>query len=74
MRSKAGWLAIATVVAVSSLSIASVVSSSAAPAVRGFDGTTVKVAGFGIKSQLPTSETGARAVSSGSTTPTRSRA
>jgi ABC-type branched-subunit amino acid transport system substrate-binding protein len=61
VRRNAAWLAIATVVAVSSLSIASVASSSAAPAVRGFDGTTVKVAGFGIKSQLPTSETGARA-------------
>ena len=61
MRRNAAWLAIATAVAVSTLSIVTVASSSAAPAVRGFDGTTVKVAGFGIKSQLPTSETGARA-------------
>jgi ABC-type branched-subunit amino acid transport system substrate-binding protein len=30
-------------------------------AVRGFDGTTITVAGFGIKAQLPTLETGAQA-------------
>jgi hypothetical protein len=30
-------------------------------AVRGFDGTTITVAGFGIKSQLPLAELGARA-------------
>jgi ABC-type branched-subunit amino acid transport system substrate-binding protein len=36
-------------------------ASGASTAVRGFDGTTLKVAGFGIKAQLPTSETGARA-------------
>jgi ABC-type branched-subunit amino acid transport system substrate-binding protein len=36
-------------------------ASVATPAVRGFDGTTLKVAGFGIKAQLPSSETGARA-------------
>jgi ABC-type branched-subunit amino acid transport system substrate-binding protein len=36
-------------------------ASGASTAVRGFDGTTLKVAGFGIKAQLPTSETGSRA-------------
>ncbi len=30
-------------------------------AVRGFDGTTITVGGFGIKAQLPTSEDGAAA-------------
>jgi ABC-type branched-subunit amino acid transport system substrate-binding protein len=39
----------------------SATSATGAPAVRGFDGTTVKVAGFGIRAQLPGSETGARA-------------
>ncbi|MFN8028246.1 MAG: ABC transporter substrate-binding protein [Acidimicrobiia bacterium] len=33
----------------------------AARSVRGFDGSTVTVAGYGIKSQLPTAETGAQA-------------
>jgi ABC-type branched-subunit amino acid transport system substrate-binding protein len=36
-------------------------SAGAARSVRGFDGTTIKVAGFGIKSQLPTAESSARA-------------
>jgi ABC-type branched-subunit amino acid transport system substrate-binding protein len=37
------------------------VATSAGAQVRGFDGTTVTVAGYGIKSQLPLAETGAEA-------------
>ena len=36
-------------------------SAGAVPSVRGFDGKTITVAGLGIKSQLPTAETGAQA-------------
>jgi ABC-type branched-subunit amino acid transport system substrate-binding protein len=41
--------------------LASLSTVGAARSVRGFDGSTVKVAGFGIKAQLPGSEIGARA-------------
>ena len=41
-------------------SVASTASSASASA-RGFDGTTITVAGYGIKSQLPTAEAGAAA-------------
>jgi hypothetical protein len=41
--------------------IGGVPSAVAQGSVRGFDGTTITVAGFGIKAQLPTLETGARA-------------
>jgi ABC-type branched-subunit amino acid transport system substrate-binding protein len=37
------------------------ISPAAAQQVRGFDGSTITVAGFGIKAQLPTLETGAQA-------------
>jgi ABC-type branched-subunit amino acid transport system substrate-binding protein len=53
-------LAVVTILA-SGLAASATGFATATPSVRGFDGTTVKVAGFGIKAQLPGSETGARA-------------
>jgi branched-chain amino acid transport system substrate-binding protein len=52
--------AVVAVVAVAATLVASV-PAGAARSVRGFDGTTLKVAGLGIAAQLPTAETGARA-------------
>jgi ABC-type branched-subunit amino acid transport system substrate-binding protein len=46
---------------VGALSITAIGSAGATRSVRGFDGSTITVAGFGIKAQLPTLETGARA-------------
>ena len=54
-------LVLATVVAVFVAAVAAAGSAGAARSVRGFDGTTIKVAGFGIASQLPTAESGAQA-------------
>jgi ABC-type branched-subunit amino acid transport system substrate-binding protein len=53
---------VALVLALSSVGIVGAAGSSGAvPSVRGFDGKTITVAGLGIKSQLPTAETGAEA-------------
>ena len=55
-------LVLATVVAALVAGVAvGTTSAGAARSVRGFDGTTIKVAGYGIKSQLPTAESGAQA-------------
>jgi len=54
-------LVLAMIVAVLVSGIAVAGSAGAARSVRGFDGSTITVAGFGIKSQLPTAESGAQA-------------
>jgi len=46
---------------VAALGLAGVGSAGAQGTVRGFDGSTITVAGYGIKSQLPLAETGAAA-------------
>jgi ABC-type branched-subunit amino acid transport system substrate-binding protein len=46
---------------VGTLTMSAVGSAGAARSVRGFDGSTITVAGFGIKAQLPAAETGAQA-------------
>ena len=55
-------LVLATVVAALVAGVAvGTTSAGAARSVRGFDGSTIKVAGFGIAAQLPTAESGAQA-------------
>jgi ABC-type branched-subunit amino acid transport system substrate-binding protein len=54
-------LVLAMIVAVIVSGIAVAGTAGAARSVRGFDGSTITVAGFGIKSQLPTAESGAQA-------------
>jgi branched-chain amino acid transport system substrate-binding protein len=60
-RSVARCAAIVIIVTLSCVAGASSSARATSPPVRGFDGSTLKVAGFGIKSQLPGAETGARA-------------
>src|SRR5215813_10504557 len=56
-----GALVVVLVCALLTAATATVGSAGAVGSVRGFDGSTITVAGFGIKAQLPTLETGARA-------------
>jgi ABC-type branched-subunit amino acid transport system substrate-binding protein len=61
MRSRARLVAVTAALALVVASLGATLTAGATPSVRGFDGTTVKVAGLGIASQLPTAETGSRA-------------
>jgi hypothetical protein len=51
----------AVLVVVASLTMSAMTSAGAARSVPGFDGSTITVAGFGIKAQLPKLEEGAQA-------------
>ena len=61
LRARAAAIAVVITAALATTSLAEVGSVGAARSVRGFDGTTITIAGMGIKSTLPLSEVGAQA-------------